>query len=122
MAASRNGERSSPRTSLALTAVSSRRSTAAFTRRAARRFHHRLASTPNQEVSMCIQSLSVQREAFSVQPDWPVRTRSAGSAERALQRSTLIAQRSHRGFTLIELLVVIAIIAILAAILFPVFA
>jgi prepilin-type N-terminal cleavage/methylation domain-containing protein len=28
----------------------------------------------------------------------------------------------HRGFTLIELLVVIAIIAILAAILFPVFA
>jgi len=31
-------------------------------------------------------------------------------------------QRSRRGFTLIELLVVIAIIAILAAILFPVFA
>src|SRR5436309_3953243 len=30
--------------------------------------------------------------------------------------------RRHRGFTLIELLVVIAIIAILAAILFPVFA
>ncbi|MCE5218247.1 DUF1559 domain-containing protein, partial [bacterium] len=30
--------------------------------------------------------------------------------------------RKHRGFTLIELLVVIAIIAILAAILFPVFA
>ena len=32
------------------------------------------------------------------------------------------AQAAHRGFTLIELLVVIAIIAILAAILFPVFA
>lgn len=32
------------------------------------------------------------------------------------------ARRRHRGFTLIELLVVIAIIAILAAILFPVFA
>jgi len=32
------------------------------------------------------------------------------------------AYKSHRGFTLIELLVVIAIIAILAAILFPVFA
>ena len=31
------------------------------------------------------------------------------------------SQRSHCGFTLIELLVVIAIIAILAAILFPVF-
>lgn len=31
------------------------------------------------------------------------------------------SQRTHRGFTLIELLVVIAIIAILAAILFPVF-
>ena len=31
-------------------------------------------------------------------------------------------KRSHLGFTLIELLVVIAIIAILAAILFPVFA
>ncbi|NCQ32931.1 MAG: prepilin-type N-terminal cleavage/methylation domain-containing protein, partial [Armatimonadetes bacterium] len=31
-------------------------------------------------------------------------------------------RRSPRGFTLIELLVVIAIIAILAAILFPVFA
>ena len=31
-------------------------------------------------------------------------------------------QRPHSGFTLIELLVVIAIIAILAAILFPVFA
>jgi prepilin-type N-terminal cleavage/methylation domain-containing protein len=30
-------------------------------------------------------------------------------------------KRFHRGFTLIELLVVIAIIAILAAILFPVF-
>lgn len=30
--------------------------------------------------------------------------------------------RNHRAFTLIELLVVIAIIAILAAILFPVFA
>src|SRR5437588_2990917 len=37
------------------------------------------------------------------------------------QTSRLIARRS-RGFTLIELLVVIAIIAILAAILFPVFA
>ena len=37
-------------------------------------------------------------------------------------RSTLTAQCSRRGFTLIELLVVIAIIAILAAILFPVFA
>jgi prepilin-type N-terminal cleavage/methylation domain-containing protein len=35
-------------------------------------------------------------------------------------RSGIIEQR--RGFTLIELLVVIAIIAILAAILFPVFA
>jgi prepilin-type N-terminal cleavage/methylation domain-containing protein/prepilin-type processing-associated H-X9-DG protein len=33
-----------------------------------------------------------------------------------------IERRSHKGFTLIELLVVIAIIAILAAILFPVFA
>src|SRR5262245_218992 len=33
-----------------------------------------------------------------------------------------IADRNRRGFTLIELLVVIAIIAILAAILFPVFA
>ena len=32
------------------------------------------------------------------------------------------ATRARRGFTLIELLVVIAIIAILAAILFPVFA
>jgi prepilin-type N-terminal cleavage/methylation domain-containing protein len=32
------------------------------------------------------------------------------------------SRRSHRGFTLIELLVVIAIIAILMAILFPVFA
>ena len=31
-------------------------------------------------------------------------------------------KRSEKGFTLIELLVVIAIIAILAAILFPVFA
>ena len=35
---------------------------------------------------------------------------------------SLIHRRSPRGFTLIELLVVIAIIAILAAILFPVFA
>ena len=34
----------------------------------------------------------------------------------------IIASRRSRGFTLIELLVVIAIIAILAAILFPVFA
>src|SRR5499425_1856457 len=35
---------------------------------------------------------------------------------------TMNPQRTLRGFTLIELLVVIAIIAILAAILFPVFA
>ena len=33
-----------------------------------------------------------------------------------------LTRRPRRGFTLIELLVVIAIIAILAAILFPVFA
>lgn len=39
----------------------------------------------------------------------------------AVDRSTLLSTR-RRGFTLIELLVVIAIIAILAAILFPVFA
>ena len=38
-----------------------------------------------------------------------------------MQKST-VAQKKDRGFTLIELLVVIAIIAILAAILFPVFA
>ncbi|HXI17583.1 MAG TPA: prepilin-type N-terminal cleavage/methylation domain-containing protein, partial [Chloroflexota bacterium] len=37
-------------------------------------------------------------------------------------RRTRQAPRQVRGFTLIELLVVIAIIAILAAILFPVFA
>ncbi len=36
--------------------------------------------------------------------------------------SVFSRRRSHQGFTLIELLVVIAIIAILAAILFPVFA
>lgn len=36
--------------------------------------------------------------------------------------STPSSQKITRGFTLIELLVVIAIIAILAAILFPVFA
>ena len=35
---------------------------------------------------------------------------------------TSVKKTSKRGFTLIELLVVIAIIAILAAILFPVFA
>src|SRR4028119_1194142 len=38
------------------------------------------------------------------------------------RRKPLIAVRNSQGFTLIELLVVIAIIAILAAILFPVFA
>jgi prepilin-type N-terminal cleavage/methylation domain-containing protein len=41
------------------------------------------------------------------------------------QRATALScnkGKSHKGFTLIELLVVIAIIAILAAILFPVFA
>ncbi len=37
-------------------------------------------------------------------------------------KSTVVRESSRRGFTLIELLVVIAIIAILAAILFPVFA
>src|SRR4028118_1183664 len=36
--------------------------------------------------------------------------------------SKMLRRAAHRGFTLIELLVVIAIIAILAAILFPVFA
>ncbi|MES2464188.1 MAG: prepilin-type N-terminal cleavage/methylation domain-containing protein [Armatimonadota bacterium] len=39
-----------------------------------------------------------------------------------MSRSAPCSQRTPRGFTLIELLVVIAIIAILAAILFPVFA
>ena len=39
-----------------------------------------------------------------------------------MQRSTSASPPRLRGFTLIELLVVIAIIAILAAILFPVFA
>jgi prepilin-type N-terminal cleavage/methylation domain-containing protein/prepilin-type processing-associated H-X9-DG protein len=38
-----------------------------------------------------------------------------------MSRKTLVQERSKIGFTLIELLVVIAIIAILAAILFPVF-
>jgi prepilin-type N-terminal cleavage/methylation domain-containing protein len=38
------------------------------------------------------------------------------------ERTTLMSKRMLKGFTLIELLVVIAIIAILAAILFPVFA
>ena len=42
-------------------------------------------------------------------------------APRKLRRTELSTQ-PKRGFTLIELLVVIAIIAILAAILFPVFA
>src|SRR5699024_3226078 len=37
-------------------------------------------------------------------------------------KPSMNASRSHKAFTLIELLVVIAIIAILAAILFPVFA
>jgi prepilin-type N-terminal cleavage/methylation domain-containing protein/prepilin-type processing-associated H-X9-DG protein len=39
-----------------------------------------------------------------------------------LKEGCVMKRRRHRGFTLIELLVVIAIIAILAAILFPVFA
>src|ERR1700739_5005035 len=38
------------------------------------------------------------------------------------QRNSLFLERNGSGFTLIELLVVIAIIALLAAILFPVFA
>src|SRR5690606_16616051 len=37
-------------------------------------------------------------------------------------KNRILSRSRHRGFTLIELLVVIAIIAILAAILFPVFA
>ena len=39
-----------------------------------------------------------------------------------IMNTTILPSKTHRGFTLIELLVVIAIIAILAAILFPVFA
>jgi prepilin-type N-terminal cleavage/methylation domain-containing protein len=50
-------------------------------------------------------------------PTRVVSRRTHPSSER---RDTIV--RKHRGFTLIELLVVIAIIAILAAILFPVFA
>ena len=47
----------------------------------------------------------------------------SGSSQTALQtQSEALATVRQRGFTLIELLVVIAIIAILAAILFPVFA
>ena len=43
-------------------------------------------------------------------------------AHRSLARQLVAKSLAPRGFTLIELLVVIAIIAILAAILFPVFA
>src|SRR5688500_4059572 len=46
-----------------------------------------------------------------------------GYWENKTMKTTLpVIARKHRGFTLIELLVVIAIIALLAAILFPVFA
>src|SRR5450755_4691782 len=45
-----------------------------------------------------------------------------GLAMLAVSSRVTTSHRSRRGFTLIELLVVIAIIAILAAILFPVFA
>lgn len=48
--------------------------------------------------------------------------RWAGKAAASRSRTGLSLARSRRGFTLIELLVVIAIIAILASILFPVFA
>src|SRR5437763_5721261 len=51
-------------------------------------------------------------------------SRRGEGSEQGAQGSAIMlsAIRSRRGFTLIELLVVIAIIAILAAILFPVFA
>src|SRR5947209_10464063 len=45
-----------------------------------------------------------------------------GAARASLRRRITMDPTRRRGFTLIELLVVIAIIAILAAILFPVFA
>ena len=45
-----------------------------------------------------------------------------GRAPAAAKEGSSVKTRRDRGFTLIELLVVIAIIAILAAILFPVFA
>jgi len=47
---------------------------------------------------------------------------TAGSGGFAVMPAVRVSGRANRGFTLIELLVVIAIIAILAAILFPVFA
>src|SRR5581483_3252291 len=48
--------------------------------------------------------------------------RNSCLAQSTLRRRQLSMKRNMQGFTLIELLVVIAIIAILAAILFPVFA
>jgi prepilin-type N-terminal cleavage/methylation domain-containing protein/prepilin-type processing-associated H-X9-DG protein len=52
----------------------------------------------------------------------PLRSPRPAPVGRAFNRHSAFANRHSNGFTLIELLVVIAIIAILAAILFPVFA
>src|SRR5436190_9802381 len=50
------------------------------------------------------------------------RPHGRGPGRQSFQRRSGMQRRCRAGFTLIELLVVIAIIAILAAILFPVFA
>src|SRR5262249_24091815 len=67
----------------------------------------------------------VNHGAWGVVPVF-VRTQcSSDPCSRKVQEDTLVSRKQFRpqsGFTLIELLVVIAIIAILAAILFPVFA
>src|SRR5580698_9079634 len=55
--------------------------------------------------------LSITRQSYSI-----------GYSYILIERTGIIIMRRLNGFTLIELLVVIAIIAILAAILFPVFA
>src|SRR5262245_16116851 len=83
------------------------------------------------KVTNCTSSseqFAVTRAGNSRRPPQPfpnqARRRARISDARRLERrpSAMTRRRQLRGFTLIELLVVIAIIAILAAILFPVFA
>ncbi len=63
-----------------------------------------------------------RRDGFTPHSDGEGAGRKGATTRRAAGKSAIRNPQSEIGFTLIELLVVIAIIAILAAILFPVFA
>ena len=90
-------------------------------------FSRELANGSNRPPHLIVLDVATGEErdiGEGQEPDWGPSSQNAGYPNAAQVAATVARRRPtmRRGFTLIELLVVIAIIAILAAILFPVFA